>query len=201
MHWPLAVLVPLGLAAPISASTIVTVVCATANGIYQTQSSPSTASCDAVETYPVYNEANATGMVSAGSMSGYAGAAPNGEDYSSVASSFDIAFAVPTVLSWDYSANESGEYAYTTETFLGETIGCQGALMSQCNDTGVAVLSPGDYTFSMSVYDSEEGSAGGSFSISTTPETPEPGTVGLVASALLACLGRSYLLPGRRLTG
>jgi hypothetical protein len=198
MNWHLAVLVPLGLAAPISASTIVTVVCATANGIYETQSSPSTALCDAVETYPVYNEANANGTVSPDSMSGYAGASPYGEDYASVTASFDTALAVPTILSWNFTATDVGEYSSTTATFLGQTIGCQGALMAQCNDTGIAVLSPGDYTFSMYVYDSEEGSAAGSFSISTTPEVPEPGTMVLVASALLAGLCSKYLLPGGR---
>jgi hypothetical protein len=65
------------------------------------------------------------------------------------------------------------------------TFGCQGALMSQCSDTGVLTLSPGDYTFSLYVYDSEEGSAGGSFSYSAGSETPEPGTVASVASVLL----------------
>ena len=111
MNWPLAVLVPFLVAAPTFASTIVAVVCSTANGIYQTQSSSSSASCDAVENYPIYNEANANGTVSSDSMSGYAGAYPNGEDYASVAASFDELFAVPTLITWTLTSYVGGEYA------------------------------------------------------------------------------------------
>ena len=187
------------IAAPTFAGTITTVACSITGpgGGFQTQTDPNSASCDLLSGPPLSGQsAVANGTVTDGgmSMSGYAEVCCSIDVFASSDSSFTESLTVPTILSWSLSANVGGEWS---SVFLSDGIAnfasCQGAInINGCSNSGTIALSPGDYTFSMSVYDSEEGNASGSGSFGLT--SPEPGTVGLVASVLLLGLCRKLIL-------
>ena len=175
---------------PAFASTITntTVTCSVPypGGGYQSQTDPTSASCDVLSGYPLAGQsAVASGTVGNG-MSGYAEACCESSVIATSNSSFTESFLAPTVLSWTLSAEVTGEWA-SVSLSDGTTYFdlCQGALTASCGDSGTITLSPGEYTFSLYVGDSEGGSAGGSAILSVSSECPEPGTVWLLASVLL----------------
>lgn len=175
---------------PAFASTIsnATVTCSVPyiGGGYQTQTDPTSASCDVLSGYPLAGQsAVATGKISSG-LSGYAEACCESSVIATSNSSFTESFMAPTVLSWNISTEVTGEWA-SVSLSDGTTYfdSCQGSSTAECSGSGTVTLSPGEYTFSLNVSDSEQGSASGSAILSTSAECPEPGTTWLVASFLL----------------
>jgi hypothetical protein len=138
------------------ASTIVTVVCSIPTTT-QTQTGAASASCDASQTFPSAN-AIANGTASLWSLSGSVAANYNELAYASSDSSFTASFSVPTILTWDLGA-DVGPFGYAYFDLGGVTVNCQYLDPPACYPPIVETLLPGTYTFSMDVYNSEEGGA------------------------------------------
>jgi hypothetical protein len=112
--------------------------------------------------------------------------------------SFDYSFTGLTTITWDVSVSFGGPYGNVLLDLGGLTEGYQGALITNWQGTITQTLGPGTYTFSADASVSDGGSA--SFSLTNpiipVPSAPEPGTMALVAGALVWFL---WVAGGRRL--
>jgi hypothetical protein len=182
--------------APLSASTIIMVTCQ-AGGTNVSQSDPASAQCSATDP-PRADTANTNGTVTVGAISGFTDVESFNNAVATVDASFDFAFTSTTTITWNVTPFVSGPFGYA-QLNLGGLIETYCEHEESCNegpDIITQTLGPGAYTFSAYAQVSDEGSARFTLdsSIIPSPSAPEPGTLALVALALVLPKCRAMML-------